>query len=162
MRARDSVLDICAGYHLGQFLQSIESAPFRYSQVVICSPYIDTQLQTWMTRFAVAAGNFGCAVRIITKVSEIPAILKFWPERSYFGPRSLITVSQLHAKVYLALGRERRDSQVMVTSANLTEAGLSKNIELGLLVHASSFEGARIVEEIRRFLESLVSATKER
>jgi phosphatidylserine/phosphatidylglycerophosphate/cardiolipin synthase-like enzyme len=156
MRVRDSVLDICDGHDLERFFEGIESAPSRYSQVIICSPYIDEELQTRIALFAVVAQKSGCAVRIITKVSELPSTLKAWPERNHFGPRSLIAVPQLHAKVYLALGRDRRDSQVMVTSANLTEAGLSKNIEFGLLVHASSLEGARIVEEVRRFLESLV------
>lgn len=153
---------ICAGGDLDRFLQSLETEPSLYSQVVICSPFVDRRLCKRLTHFAETARKVGCGVRLITKGGEVPALLPMWPGRNQRGVKTLVAIPRLHAKVYLAVGRDRQNSWAVVTSANLTEAGLRKNIELGLLVRAASSDGARIVEQVRRFLESLSSVTKER
>ncbi|MDE0038706.1 MAG: DISARM system phospholipase D-like protein DrmC [Gammaproteobacteria bacterium] len=71
-----------------------------------------------------------------------------WPgsrlPRVYYDPRSLDpagrTASSMHAKCVVIDGRE-----VLVTSANFTEAAQQRNIELGLLVNSQSV--ARKIEE---------------
>ena len=71
-----------------------------------------------------------------------------WPgsrlPRVYHDPRSLEpagrTVSSMHAKCVIIDGAE-----VLVTSANFTEAAQERNIELGLLVDAQPV--ARRIEE---------------
>ena len=70
-----------------------------------------------------------------------------WPgnrlPRVYYDPRSLErtskTASSMHAKCVVIDGEE-----VLVTSANFTEAAQERNIELGLLVHSNAI--ARRIE----------------
>jgi phosphatidylserine/phosphatidylglycerophosphate/cardiolipin synthase-like enzyme len=63
---------------------------------------------------------------------------KDWPGSSrpnvYYDPRALETegpAGVLHAKAIVV-----DDEVVFVTSANLTEAALDRNIEIGLLIHS--------------------------
>ncbi len=71
-------------------------------------------------------------------------VQKEWPgnrlPRVYYDPRSLEptsrTASSMHAKCVVIDGQE-----VLVTSANFTEAAQHRNIELGILVHSSSIAG---------------------
>lgn len=162
MRHREFMATVCVGKELDRFLYSLQVEPSRYSQVIICSPFIDKGLYERISRFAEIARRMGCGVRLITGIGGVPAGLKTWPGKNQIGARTLVTLRRLHAKVYLAIGRERRSSWAVVTSANLTDAGLNKNIELGLLIRATSSDGAHVIDEIRRFLEKLAMATKER
>jgi hypothetical protein len=143
---------VCIEGGLDRFLRTIEAFPSRYSQVTVCSPFIDESLRERMARFAMAARGVGCGVRVITGLTQIQGVARHATGISPARP-NLLAIPRLHAKVYLALARNRRNSIAIVTSANLTEAGLKRNIELGLILRATSPEGARIVEEVRHFLE---------
>ena len=54
----------------------------------------------------------------------------------------------LHAKVYALLGFREADHFALVTSANLTAAGMSRNLELGLQVTGASEDLVRLIERI--------------
>jgi phosphatidylserine/phosphatidylglycerophosphate/cardiolipin synthase-like enzyme len=80
-------------------------------------------------------GDTTAATQLVRKFAE-----RFWKTdwpgsarpRVFFDPRSLEPegpTGVLHAKAVVA-----DDEAVLVTSANLTEAALDRNIELGLLV----------------------------
>jgi PLD-like domain len=144
-------------------LRLIESVPSRYAQVVICSPFIDMATSSRIGCIAQLARRAGCGLRIITSVdSNTSSDIASISGRKQVGSRALVVLPHLHAKVYLAIGRNFRDSWVMVTSANATEAGLRRNIELGLLVRAISPEGAQTIEQVRHFLEKLARVPKEK
>jgi phosphatidylserine/phosphatidylglycerophosphate/cardiolipin synthase-like enzyme len=145
---------ICIEGGLDHFLRTIEAFPSRYWQVIVCSPFIDESLRERIARFAMAARGVGCGVRVVTGLRQTKGEGRRFPGISLARP-NLLSIPRLHAKVYLALGRDRRNSIAIVTSANLTEAGLKRNIELGLIFRGTSPEGARIVEEVRHFLESI-------
>ena len=59
----------------------------------------------------------------------------------------------VHAKVYLSLNGT--NGQAIVTSANLTVAGLKGNIELGVRGDTSSAAGRQLVGQTCRFLRDL-------
>jgi len=154
---------ICIGADIDRVLRLIEYMPSRYAQIVICSPFIDTTTGNRIQSLAQSARRAGCGVRIITSAdSNANSHIASMPGRGQVGSRVFAALPHLHAKVYLAIGREFRDSWAIVTSANATEAGLSRNIELGLLVRAVSPEGARTVEQVRHFLENLAKFFKEK
>jgi hypothetical protein len=69
----------------------------------------------------------------------------------------IIAVPGLHAKFYLALGRDFPATEGLVTSANLTTAGTTANVELGIWLAASSMLGARLLHELDRFSRRLVA-----
>jgi phosphatidylserine/phosphatidylglycerophosphate/cardiolipin synthase-like enzyme len=157
------VTSICVGVDIDGVLRRIEAAPSRYAQIIICSPFIDLVTSRRIDCLAQSAFRAGCGVRIITAPnSNTDLRMASLPGRDQVGNRNFVILPHLHAKVYLAIGRNFRDSWVTVTSANATEAGLKRNIELGLLVRATSPEGARTVEQVRHFLEKLARVPKER
>lgn len=151
---------ICVGAALERVLRKLEEEPSRYAQVVFCSPFIDSRMIPRLIRFAIEARKCGCGVRLITSDAH-RQLLQRWPRREHLGIRAIVNVVRLHAKVYLAIGRLRTDSWAVVTSANLTESGLRKNVEIGVLICATSPQGAQLVEHIRWFLERLASVMKE-
>src|SRR5690242_9008228 len=117
------MITMCSGCGLQRLLGALEAAPERYAQVVICSPFIDQRTMARLIRFAIRAGEHDCGVRLITTCQPRSATVG-WPGKEQVGTRTIVAVPHLHAKVYLAIGRNRRDSWVTVTSANLTQAGL--------------------------------------
>jgi hypothetical protein len=156
------MISICIGADLDRVLRLIEVAPSRYAKAIICSPFIDGATSDRIHCLQQSASRFGCGIRIITSGGSASSLQPislagFRNVRS----RNLILVPHLHAKVYLAIGRRFRDSWVLVTSANATRAALEENVELGLLIHATSPEGGRIVEEVHWFLEKLTRFAKE-
>lgn len=155
------MITICSGRGLHRLLEALKASPSRYAQVVVCSPFIDQHTMARLIGFAIRARQHDCGVRLIT-TGESRSLAAGWPGKDQVGTRNIVSVPHLHAKVYLAIGRNRRDSWVAVSSANLTQAGLGKNVELGLLARATSPEGAQIVEQARCFLERLAINTKER
>lgn len=150
------MITMCNGGGLERLLEGLEAGAGRYAQVVVCSPFIDQGTMARLVRLAIRARQHHCGVRLITTAERRSAAIG-WPCKEQVGTRTIIAVPHLHAKVYLAIGRKRRDSWVAVSSANLTQAGLRKNVELGLLVRATSPEGAQIVEQARCFLERLAT-----
>jgi len=157
------VTTICVGVDIDRVLRRIEAAPCRYAQIIICSPFIDLVTSRRIDCLAQSALRTGCGVRIITAPNSNPDLrMASLPGRSQVGNRNFVILPHLHAKVYLAIGRDFRDSWVVVTSANATDAGLRRNIELGLFVRALSPDGARTVEHVRHFLEKLARVPKEK
>ena len=67
---------------------------------------------------------------------------------------------RLHAKVYLVVRRRSKETRAIVTSANLTTAGLGNNVELGVLAARTSDAGCKVVSEVRTFLERLVDSPR--
>ena len=62
----------------------------------------------------------------------------------------------LHAKAYLAVTRGRRPrSEAIITSANLTAAAFSTNLELGIRANSRSAAGRALVAQVRQALSIL-------
>lgn len=161
MNSAESIGTICFDGGLETFLRSVEACPSQWSQVVICSPFVDEPLRERIAVLSVRARVAGCGVRLLTTKTESR------PQATFVrGAQTRVlrvsAVPRLHAKVYLALARDHRKSVAIITSANLTDAGLHKNVEFGIALKATSPEGARIVEDVRRFLESIAITKKER
>jgi phosphatidylserine/phosphatidylglycerophosphate/cardiolipin synthase-like enzyme len=85
------------------------------------------------------------AIRAFPKELLASATVYFWPtemrERNSSG-----RPGKLHAKV------AQIDSQVIVSSANLTDDAFTRNLEMGLLV-----DDAKLAEKIRSYFSHLVS-----
>jgi len=80
---------------------------------------------------------------IITRPDTVPVILK--ELNAWRGPLALGSVPNLHAKVYLACGRDERDSVAVIGSFNLTVAALDTNLELGVRFTGHTLEGRRAI-----------------
>jgi hypothetical protein len=77
--------------------------------------------------------------------------------------RSPLFLNELHAKLYLAMGVEKRSSICLLTSANLSEPALHDQIETTFALEPP-FKGAEIthIERIRQLGEHIIRRALKR
>jgi len=105
-----------------------------------------------------------CGLRVITTPTTAVALLGRLPGHTATWHGVVVARIGLHAKVYLVLARPRGSSEVIVTSANFTAAGVEENIELGVRASPSTDSGRQLINEVRHFLQrvgSTAQSTKE-
>jgi hypothetical protein len=125
----------------------------RYSDVVLCSPFIDDDVLRTLERLAHSVSEAGCGLGIITTpytINRVAACL------GASRQTRLVACPRLHAKFYLAVSRNDALTEAIVTSANLTAGGLMGNIELGVRIAPSSPYGRALLHQIDRFARRLM------
>lgn len=153
------MIAIETGLALSRLLDRMTSRPDLYSEVFLCSPFIDAAVAKRLGRLIDAARRSRCGVTIITtrKGSEIlrRAATNSAPPRTV----KIRARRNLHAKAYLALGRgtASRLSEAFVTSANLTIAAFSRNEELGIHVVTHSDASRALFAQIHHSLRQLAA-----
>jgi len=135
-----------------RLLEDVRRRPERYSEFVICSPFVDAELLPLVVELAERAYRAQRAFRVITRPPVATMLLAALPGPPGRWTKMVHVHSNLHAKAYLGLCREGR-SQAIVTSANLTVPGLERNVELGVRADSTSFAGCQLVDQVRRFLQ---------
>src|SRR5262249_29165231 len=86
----------------------------QYSDVVLCSPFIDDDVLHALERLARSTSEAGCGLGIITAHHAIDSVA------ARLGARRrarLIGCSRLHAKFYMAVARNDALTEAIVTSA---------------------------------------------
>lgn len=124
----------------------------RYSDVILCSPFIDDDGLHTLEHMAGSASDAGCGLGIITANHAIDRVA------ARLGARRqtrLVGCPHLHAKFYLAVARNDALTEAIVTSANLTLGGLTSNIELGVHIAATTPYGRALLHQIDRFARRL-------
>jgi hypothetical protein len=122
-------------------------APQSYRRLLLCAPFITGDV----LRRNVAPGGI---VRLPTVVVTRPETAgQLIPAcRALKGPLSFATLPNLHAKIYIACGKDERDSVALVGSFNLTAAALGENYELGVRFSGGATEQRRQIIELERNL----------
>lgn len=146
------------GDAVARLLKRATSRPDLYSEVILCSPYIDVALGIRIRVLVRSAEGAKCAITVVTSPAGAAQL------RAAFGdgkpPRSLRVHVRpsLHSKAYAIIARKGRvASEALVTSANLTIAGLSRNDELGVRAIADSPSGRALYAQISRSLQRLTT-----
>ncbi len=145
------------GTDVERLMNAVIGRPDRYAQVVICSPFIDEQMQGVLVRLAQVTRHVGCGLRVITTPTTAVALLGRLPGHPATWHGVIVARIGLHAKVYLVLARPRGCSEAIVTSANFTAAGVAENIELGVRASPSTDSGRQLINEVRHFLQRVGS-----
>ena len=121
-----------------------------HDDLLIASPFIKTSEAQWACGVVQAHAPARLRLTILTDVrsesvlsgaldlNALQTFAKSMPETQ------IVTLPQLHAKVYVA-----DDAAAIVTSGNLTSAGLDSNYEYGIALRDPS-----VVSQIRRDLEA--------
>jgi HKD family nuclease len=125
----------------------------RYSDVVLCSPFIDEDGLDTLERLARSASDAGCGLGIITAQHSIKRVAA---RLGACRQTRLIDCPGLHAKFYLAVARNDAWTEAIVTSANLTTGGLTNNIELGVRIAATSPYGRALLHQIDHYARRLM------
>ena len=114
----------------------------RGDRLLLCAPYVEPRV---LTALGIAsAPNVGVFTGDAS-AGPLRATLRR-------ADATVSVVQHLHAKVYALCTPEQERTEVVVTSANLTSSGLSRNRELGILARGDTPQGLRIVREVERFL----------
>lgn len=123
--------------------------------VVLCAPYVEAEA---LLGLGLAHGS---NVQIVT-TDAAAGHLRASTVGLRDEPRAVLIVPHLHAKVYARWARDVERTEVVVTSANLTSAGLSRNLEFGVLARGDCPEGRRLIRQVERFLATLTPIRSSR
>jgi phosphatidylserine/phosphatidylglycerophosphate/cardiolipin synthase-like enzyme len=125
-------MDIVTGQAVSQLLERVTLQPALYREVLVCTPYLDDDTASLVGQLAVKAPRYRCGFTLITRIEAARRVIAALPAPVQRWSQSIRVRHRLHAKVYLAIARLHRDSEAIVTSANLTLDGLRLNEELGV------------------------------
>lgn len=151
------MIELCNGRDVSDLLDLVTARPEEFRQVDLCAPFIDGNAVPRIVDLAMAASPHRCGVRVVTSPSGAALLLSLLPAPARRWRHTILSRRGLHAKAYLAIGRGRRPSVAIVTSANLTGAGLDSNVELGVRAVASTELGRRLIGEVRNFIGRLAA-----
>lgn len=139
------MLHLASGREIGALLEQVVSRARDYRRIVTCSPFIDEYGRRLLDRLYDATNNYMTRFEIISTPLVVAACAPRWPGREGFH---LYGCAGLHAKLYVAIGLRAADNVAIVTSANLTAAGLTHNVECGVRIAGSTKMLAALVERI--------------
>jgi len=144
------MITTATGVDLRRFLVETSRHAVADSQVVVCSPFIGPELLPLIRNLTERMSRRRGSFRLVTRPATAAMLLAALPE---LRTHTLVVHPSLHAKVYLGLNEA--NGQAIVTSANLTIAGLESNIELGVRGSTTSAAGRQLVSQVSRFLREL-------
>lgn len=130
--------------------------PERYKEVIVCSPFICRRIQAELVYLQVATRRAQCALSVITSPSVANELIKQLPARRGRSGTPVVSITSLHAKVYVAVARRRKESRAIVTSANLTNAGISRNVEIGTICAPTTDAGSHLFSQTASLVRSLM------
>lgn len=145
------------GVDVTLFLERVHGRTHRFKEIVICSPFIDAVMVARLVAILVESRHTHCAVRVITTPRSARLLSIALPGYRTCWRSSVVTRRLLHAKVYLAVARRASESEAIVTSANLTIDGTSRNIELGVRVLATTELGRRVLDQVHHFVRRIAA-----
>lgn len=150
------MIEICNGSDLKFFLRRVANAIDRYGEVTLCAPFIDDEVVQTLLPILGSKDRKHLSLRLITSAQSAGRIRSL--SRSELLPRTngIVVRHGLHAKIYLAVPRTG-NSEAIVTSANLTRAGMLSNVELGIRAVSSTEAGNRLVHQIHHFVRRLAA-----
>jgi HKD family nuclease len=151
------MITTCTGRDVADLLRKVRDSAWQFSEVTLCSPFIGEDEAQLITQLILDGPKSGCAVRVITTRSGGMLLKQLVPLLPISARRRILVRRGLHAKFYLALSRRPRSSEVIVTSANLTSAGLSENLELGVHATNDCDDGVQLVHKVANYAQRLAA-----
>ncbi len=147
------MISTASGADLRRLLADTRRQVEEYSQFVVCSPFVDLELLPLIRDLTERMNRGRRDFRLVTRPATATMLLAAVPDLRALWANRLVLHPNLHAKAYLGL--KGTDGQAIVTSANLTIAGLESNIELGVRGNTTSPAGRQLVRQVGRFLRDL-------
>ncbi len=156
------MIDISTGRDVERLIDHAIAAPDRLADVALCAPFIDDRLLSRLVHLATRARRANCGFRLVTSTASAAALMAALPGPSAFWKRAVVVNDRVHAKAYLVTPRGRGHAKAIVTSANLTWAGIAGNFELGVTASTASPQGRHVVHAVREFIESVATKTRSK
>lgn len=142
-------MELVMGSSILPLLERVSHVPECFREVLVCTPYLDEATISLLASIALSARRAQCGFQLVTRSDPARRLLARMP-----GPigrwQHIIRVRRrLHAKVYMALARRPRESEAIITSANLTLDGLETNDELGIMISGGTEVERLLLDKIR-------------
>jgi phosphatidylserine/phosphatidylglycerophosphate/cardiolipin synthase-like enzyme len=148
------MIEIIPGKEVVRLLAKVAARPQLFSELTLCSPFIDEQASDRLRPVIESAVGAGCAVSIVTRLASAGRVVHACGHVR--RAVHLVYRDDVHAKAYVVQARSGRgSSEAIITSANLTRAGLGRNREIGVRIRPTSLDGRRAFEQVRRNLRDL-------
>ena len=129
------------------------STPQSYRRLLLCSPFISESLL--LTKI-LSKGFPRLPILIITRLETARRIVA--NKENLF----IVAVPNLHAKVYIACGKDERDSIAIIGSFNMTTAAIDENIEIGIKLVGSNQDNRNIITKLENKLLCIAHKQSER
>ena len=130
MRIHASEVELLAGNWRATFESLLDSAQ---GEILVCSPFVGAEPLETMTAVLTHRNNVSSSIvtdlsadRITSAATDVRALAELCATARNL---SVPHLPKLHAKVYVVDGR-----QAVITSANLTQAGMQWNHEYGIVL----------------------------
>jgi Phosphatidylserine/phosphatidylglycerophosphate/cardiolipin synthases and related enzymes len=148
------MIEVVPGKEVLRMLAMVALRPQLFSELTLCSPFIDEKASDRLRTVVEKAVRAGCAVSIVTRSTSADRVAHAC-SRVRRAVR-LVYRDDVHAKAYVVQARPGGGpSEAIVTSANLTHAGFGGNLEMGVRIRTSSHNGRRLFEQVRRNVRDL-------
>ena len=123
-----------------RMFDAVRRRPERYRTLIVVTPFVDVYGAELLRRTMLETLVSTCVVTTFGGASLLVGLV---------GGNLTVTIRPaLHAKLYLLRGLHRQDSAGIVTSANLTRAGLHDNVELGVHLSGAVAHQARAIDQL--------------
>lgn len=153
------MIRVAEGSDVIALLRNVSTCTADYAEFLVCSPFIDLSMVGIIVNIAICTRQAHCGFRILTSRAAAYTLFAELPGHRRAWPNTVIVRERLHAKAYIAIGRKNREtSEAIVTSANLTVAGLTSNVELGVRAIPTSAEGRQLLEHFHHYIRRLTDA----
>lgn len=149
------MIALSGGREVQMLLERMCDHADRLREVLICSPFIDEAMDQRLARLAAAVTQSGARLLLVTTPEVARPLKLLFAGQEHRRTTVTIPRKRLHAKAYVSVARRPRESEAIVTSANLTQAGLASNIELGVRVVPTTDAGRQLFDQTCRFVRAL-------
>jgi hypothetical protein len=138
------------GKEILRLIHLVTRTPQSYRLLIICTPFISGGLinSLWGHK-----NTINVPILIITHPDTSRNIVKGY--QKCYEKITIASISNLHAKVYLACGNDDKDSIAILGSFNFTMHALDTNIELGVRFSGKNPEFRRLITALENKLMAI-------
>lgn len=140
------MIDIVGGGAIPRLLEKVARTPELYRRVVIASPFLDRYGWDLIKDTCLASERRVPTLTMVLRPDAVQRVADWAPDLMW--RIDMVVRWRLHAKFYALLGIRRVAHEAIITSSNLTAAGISRNLELGLILRGRTERLALTVEHL--------------
>jgi len=144
------MIDVVEGDAIRRLLEKAARTPELYRRLIIVSPFIDEYGWELVTRSLRTRRGRVPRVTLVLRPDAVEKVSRWAGSRQ--DQFDIVVRQRLHAKVYALLGFRSAAHEAIITSSNLTAAGIEQNLELGLTIRGATDRLASMVERVGHFV----------
>lgn len=142
-------MNLVSGSEVLVLMEKVRANPIVYRKLLLCAPFISHKLLLHIA-------GFSRRVPVSTIVFTSPETAQELSAVNLSGPIRIVSVRRIHAKVYIACGKDDRNSLAIMGSFNLTHFGLARNFELGIKITGADCQERNLIKRAEQTLTTIL------